>query len=55
MDDFIARTFNGATTLQIAMAAVTMLGMIWVFWIGSRNQDRPPRPRDTTRSGDATP
>ena len=47
MDEWIANTFNGATTMQIGIALFITLGMIWVLWIGARSSNRPPRPGDT--------
>jgi hypothetical protein len=55
VDDFVARTFNGATVLQIGIAFATLFAMAWVFWIGARNSNRPPRPPSDAPAGDATP
>jgi len=48
VEDWIARTFNGAEPLQIGIAAFITLCMVWVFWVGARNSSRPPpAPGDT--------
>jgi len=46
VEDWIARTFNGAEPMQIGIALFITLVMVWVFWVGSRNSHRPPPPRN---------
>lgn len=43
MEDFVARTFNGASPMQIGIALVITLALVWVFWVGARSSNRPPR------------
>lgn len=53
MEDWIARTFNGAEPLQIGIALVITLIMAWVFWVGARNSRRPPPPSNNTTPGES--